>query len=53
VRFCAHQALRLLAEGDKMRATAETAMNAASSRSHAVVRFTVESKKANGALNLH
>ena len=45
-------ALRLLLDGDARRATAETAMNAASSRSHAVVRFTVESKKANGALIL-
>jgi hypothetical protein len=42
-------ALRLLAEGDASRATAATAMNAQSSRSHCVVRVTVESKKANGA----
>jgi hypothetical protein len=42
-------ALRLLAEGDACRATAATAMNAQSSRSHCIVRITVESKKANGA----
>ena len=46
-------ALRLLAEGDAARATAATAMNAQSSRSHCIVRITVESKKANGARARH
>ncbi len=41
-------ALRLLAEGDACRATAATAMNAQSSRSHCIVRITVESKKTIG-----
>ena len=41
-------ALRLLDVGDACRATAATAMNAQSSRSHCIARITVESKKANG-----
>jgi Kinesin motor domain len=43
------QALRLLAEGDARRATAETQMNSASSRSHAIVRLTISSRLSNGA----
>jgi hypothetical protein len=37
------QALRLLAHGDARRATAATGVHAGSSRSHAIVRITVES----------
>lgn len=43
-------AMRLLAKGDSRRATAETAMNAASSRSHAIVRVQISSSPAGMSL---